>query len=465
MGNLLNMNQRVLIASKTIGLVAVLILTAHQSVCANDPEFNVFIGLDAGRIEKGKDMELKNQQRDVEGYTLVRNYFNLSFTQQLDEKNLISLGVGGLFFKPYLKSGEAIGDKTLKFGPGISHAKMVYSFNENMDLTYGYFDYKYNPGAKNLGEYLFRTEAYPTIVFTGGWVWLNSASYTSTGAKYSFNIGEGFFQSDFLLFMEMFNSPIYDITPAYVGSLNPTSFLRFGAGVSLHRFIVPTFGVREELTKPKVYVKDVPITPTEDHPSPVFTGLVSDLQNIDPIKYADSASYVTQTVTLNNRAIKLMAYFNLDFRDLIGLDRESFPEFMLYGETSLIGTKNYPIFYTKYSQRLVSMIGLSIPVPVIFDHLSFELEYLKNPNIESIKSTYDILDLSPDMDYRYQNITKDDVKWTLHGSRKLGSITSLYFQVANDHFRPKNDFAQPMSIPITNELSHWYWLVRFQWAL
>ena len=50
-------------------------------------------------------------------------------------------------------------------------------------------------------------------------------------------------------------------------------------------------------------------------------------------------------------------------------------------------------------------------------------------------------------------------------SKSLSKIISIYFQVANDHFRPKNDFGQPMYIPATNEKSHWYWLTRFQWAI
>jgi hypothetical protein len=93
------------------------------------------------------------------------------------------------------------------------------------------------------------------------------------------------------------------------------------------------------------------------------------------------------------------------------------------------------------------------------------MEYLKNPTVESIASTYDKLDLPPDENFRYQIFSRDDVKWSVHASRAFSKFFSLYVQVANDHMRLKDGFTRPQYIPVTNEPGHWYWLTRFQWAM
>ena len=94
-----------------------------------------------------------------------------------------------------------------------------------------------------------------------------------------------------------------------------------------------------------------------------------------------------------------------------------------------------------------------------------KMELLKNPTIESIYSTYDQLKLVPDEYYRYDEVTQDDFKWTVHASRRISSYFTIYVQFANDHLRPKNAYAQPMYIPVTHEKSHWYWLTRLQWSI
>jgi hypothetical protein len=93
------------------------------------------------------------------------------------------------------------------------------------------------------------------------------------------------------------------------------------------------------------------------------------------------------------------------------------------------------------------------------------LEYLNNPNIQSIYSTFDVLDLAPDLNFRYQEHNRDNLKWSVHASRNLTSFLSLYVQLASDHMRLKDKYARPEYIPITNNPKEWYWLTRLQWAI
>src|SRR5690606_34067476 len=141
-----------------------------------DRKVGLFTAIDLGRIENGLDLQTDSS---ANGIALNQTYVDVNFTEQLDEHNLISIGVGGLFWKAY--EGGVSSAQVIKFGPGISNAYLKWSANDQFDVTFGYFPYKYNQAAKNLGEYLFRTEAYPTILYTGGWNWMNDVQYHAIG--------------------------------------------------------------------------------------------------------------------------------------------------------------------------------------------------------------------------------------------------------------------------------------------
>jgi hypothetical protein len=368
----------------------------------------------------------------------------------------------------------------IKFGPGISNAYMQWLPTENVDLTFGFFPYKYNDAARNLGEYLFRTEAYPTIIYTGGWSWINDAQYSTVGAKLTVKSLGGKLKQDIGLFGEYFNSPIYDITPAYIATYKPSGWFTVGGAGALHRFISPSPGTKREITKKYAYRENfylpttsaVPPYPARD--SGYVTMLEDDLRslagnaglNFDTLlAHPNNAASTSDTVSFDLAAVKLMAFFELDFNALLGLNEARMGKFNLYGEIAQLGLKNYPIFYTKMEQRRPMMLGVSLPTYGVLNNLSIEGQYLKNPNIESIASTYDKLDLPPDRNFRYfRTYDKDDVKWSVHASRNITSFLTLYAQVANDHMRLKNGFTQPQYIPVTNEPDHWYWLMRIQWA-
>jgi hypothetical protein len=430
----------------------------------------------------------------------------------------------------------------IKFGPGISNAYMQWAPSENMRLDFGYFPYKYNAAAKNMGEYLFRTEAYPTIIYTGGWGWLNDAQYRTLGAKLTWETGS--FKQDIGFFGEYFNAPIYDISPAYVATFKASGFT-VGGAASLHRFINPSPKTRKLLTRsyqyyenfflPEVQSKtkyrvtldgyggsassvDVKYAPgsqpsvaaaqaavwavdsallqaaysytsasqipvlrdsaksstTEGRAAKYQTMLKEDINSLAGAEQNDTSFYYGNAnnagkqpaaVAFDNAAVKLLAFFELDFNAMLGLDGARLGAFNLYGEVAQLGLKNHPIFYTNSAQRRPIMLGASVPTFGLLSNLSFEIEYLKNPNIESIASTYDKLDLPPDPDFRYKVYDQDDTKWSVHASRGLNKFLTLYLQVANDHMRLKDNFARPEYIPITNEPSHWYWLTRIQWMI
>lgn len=504
----------------------------------------LFSAFDIGRLESGYDLQ---SGTDLDGLVLNRTIVDVSLAQQLNEKFLMNVDVGGIFWKAYAPGGvEGPDEKVIKFGPGIYRANLRYAPRENLYLDFGYFPYKYNASAKNLGEYLFRTEAYPTIIYTGGWSWMNDVQYHTVGAKLTWITGEGSFRQDLGLFGEYFNSPIYDLTPAYIATWKPASWLTLGGACALHRFITPTRGTKKALTESWDYYKDfyfpaiktqaqfhmgfddlyatnfftadydyggrasaadsaaarnqfwmvdsvelksrgiadpsqIPIRDTvtrKGRNGKYESRLKSDIIQDMGAQGSDSAAYwgdpnnagrgisydAPQRTSFDLSCVKLLAFFSLDFNDLLGLDAATMGEFSVYGEVAQLGLKNYPIFYTSYAQRRPIMLGLSIPTHFL-QHLSFEVEYLKNPTVESIRSTFDKLELIPDQDFRYQAMDRDDWKWSLHAALGLPHRLSLFLQVANDHLRLLDKYARPEFIPATSTPSDWYWLTRLQCAI
>ncbi len=442
---------------------------------------NLFTAMDFGRIQNGQDLDYFRNDTTFspDGIALNRTYVDVTVAEQLDEKNFISIGVGGIFWKSFEKSESDPEGKVIHFGPGISNAFLRYSATDRLNLTFGYFPYKYNSSSRNLGEYLFRSEAYPVILYTGGWSWLNSAAYNAVGFKLTHE-GETFKQ-DVGLFGEYFNAPIYDMTPMYVATWKPIAGLTWGGGIALHRFLSPDTKIRKELTEERIYYENfyVPANDTTGgrpltRPAGRRHMLKDDIEALggneflasDSLyKLAENQDTVSKTVNFDNRAIKVMTHATLDFNELFGLDAKRLGAFELYGEIAVLGFKNYGIFYTDLKQRMPYMLGLSIPTFGLLSNLSIEYEVLKNPNIESLGSTFDVLDLAPESNYRYKVFPRDDTKWSIHASRSLTSFLSIYLQVANDHMRLKDKYARPEFVPITNTPSHWYWLTRIQWAI
>ncbi len=509
-----------------------------------EKKINLFTAFDIGRMESGYDLQSKT---NLDGLVLNRTLVDVSVSQRLNERFFINVGVGGIFWKAYAPGGvEGPDEKVIKFGPGISGVNMRYTPMENLYLDFGYFPYKYNESAKNLGEYLFRTEAYPTIIYTGGWSWMNDVQYHTVGAKLTWITGDGAFKQDLGLFGEYFNSPIYDITPAYIATWKPASWLTLGGAGSLHRFFTPTRGTKKALTESWDYYKDfyfpaiktqnqfhigidelyqsnfyatnyafgtqanaadsiaarnqfwaadsaalqsrgitdpskIPIRDTVTragrngkYESRLKADIIQDISE----QGSDSATYWgdpnntsrgiafagPQQTSFDLSCVKLLAFFTLDFNKLLGLDAATMGEFSVYGEVAQLGLKNYPIFYTDAAQRRPIMLGVSIPTHFL-QHLSLEVEYLKNPTVESIKSTYDKLELIPDQDFRYRTMDRDDWKWSLHGALGLAHRLTLFVQVANDHLRLQDKYARPEFIPATSTPSDWYWLTRLQCAI
>ena len=206
---------------------------------------SIFAFTDFGQVVEGRDF----QHSPPEGQKFI--HLSMDLLQQtgvaVSQRTIVNdrldmqVGIGGLFWYAFPQVQGTPSTINIKFGPGIVRADGIYKFGEleapKSELQFGFFNYKYNPDAKNLGEYLFRSNAYPGVLKTGDWTWVNSAGYQTLGARWGLNSMGGALKQDFLLFTERSNFPVLSISPGYVGSMNLGGSLEIGAGVSFQHLV------------------------------------------------------------------------------------------------------------------------------------------------------------------------------------------------------------------------------------
>jgi hypothetical protein len=228
---------------KTVFRNSFLVSIMYSQVCLAEPDLDIersplSIGtsIEMGQIIEGSD---PFEQLQLRGDFVPRTGVWLTQAATINQRLDLKMGVGGLFWYSWPEKENQTHMRGTKFGPGISLAQALYKFGdlENpIEIQIGFFPYKYNPDAYNLGEYLFRCGTYPGFLFTGGWNIINSAAYMGQGIRVGISNFNGMLQHDFTLFMERDYVPQFDFTPSYVARLD-LGFLELGAGISFNHFL------------------------------------------------------------------------------------------------------------------------------------------------------------------------------------------------------------------------------------
>jgi hypothetical protein len=418
----------------------------------------------------------------------------VSLTQEVivNRRLNVKVGAGGVFYSSYpqvINSGGA--GYGVKFGPGITQAQAQYKFGQNPDkawgaLRVGYFGFKYNPDAKNLGEYLFRAGAYPTYVVTGGWSIMDNALVKVQGIEFSLSQLNGDLKHSFLLYNERDFRPPGDFTPAFITEYT-NGPIQLGAGVSFYHY----FPIKGAVTSPKnrntaIYSFDNPSAVSAVDPLSGDTNTYAagqrivagygDLEGylapaINPNWNADSliAAYNPSVEYISFKAIKLMARASFNLQKVMPIEMLHPEDLKVYGEVALLGVKNYDGIYESRTDRMPIMLGVNLPTFQFLNALSFEVEYLRNRNPDDMGSQQ--AKLNPG--YAYNTITsytqdnggglgnspnastqefytimlkdnfnnrRDDWKWSLYAVKQVTTGISLRAQVANDHFRAQDTY-------------------------
>ena len=402
-------------------------------------------------IETGQMNNYGFLQNQILHQDLLKTYFNFGISKQLTPNLRINASAEGkmyynTFDKQYIFGVESFVLPTTYYSFYFDQMDAVYTFGDNaappLQLTLGYFPFKYNPDVRDLGEYLYRSGTYPACLYNN----FDYAQARLAGLKVSSNL-LGVLHQDLLLTMETDNPPFFDLNAGYVASCDVAPFLQLGAGAMYHS-LVPA---RSDLTSPK------------DFPNNGYwkNGVVGD------------TAYYTYA------GLKLMGRFSIDPKGLIGdlgiLGKE---DLKIYGEGAILGVKNYPgdtsrannpYGYDSLLHKIPVMIGFNIPTFKILDVLSAEAEWYgctypnnnefkgeQEPYPDPINPTVGTSKLS---DYNYA--VSDNWKWAVYAKKSFNCGAYVVGQVARDHIRNET----PISSTVDREEAlrtpkAWFWELK-----
>jgi hypothetical protein len=404
-----------------------------------------------------------------------------------------------------------------RFVAALLDASMLYSRpelfmeNDSLQVEMGYFPFKYNPQAENLGEYLFRSGTYPGVLVSG-FEYANNDRPKIGGIHLGYTVPmPGTFKLDLLLNSELEMYPLRDLNLTGIATYSPHRIFTMGAGVQFARLIV----FDEENTTPGLH------------------------QNVDQfVGYIDTATNDTTIYTF--RGTKVMGRAMLDLKAALETAAGPLPFFgkedlKVYGEAALLGVINYDGWYAERRDRVPAMFGINWPtnqflsyavVPGIMGYLleqkKSEREFMGvNLQEKVIKAgsfglggillgtaswlldrglnTNTKLDLlAVEGEYypsKYANSqefmwkerspvpytgptglsysrwddslakTDDDWKWSVYCSKRIGSRLKLSGQAACDH-TPRNWYTPgpPSNVKYTELVPRsnkdWYWMLR-----
>jgi hypothetical protein len=143
----------------------------------------------------------------------------------------------------------------------------------------------------------------------------------------------------------------------------------------------------------------------------------------------------TDTTYFSFKATKLMAYFSFDIKKITGdFGMLGEQDLKLYGETCLLGVKNYKELYDNRLRRLPTMVGFNIPAFRILDVLSAEVEWYDNKFINNYQLTY-IPRVKVPMPYNKNDEFKPHPwYWDIHLEKTLVKGFKFVGEVGRTHY-------------------------------
>jgi hypothetical protein len=486
--------------------------------------------VDFGQVVKGSNLQ-NASGGPIEALPVQRTGISLVQEATVEDRLEIKIGVGGLFWYSWNAQQGAPHTQVVRFGPGISTAHANFKFGDLekpwMTAQFGFFTHKYNPDAVNLGEYLFRSTAYPALVYTGGWNFIASASARLTGVRLAFSHFGGVFTHDLMAYFETEFYPQNSISGAWLGTFKAGA-LELGTGVAVQHMIP----MKPSRLTPKdplsTYVK-LPFFPAvapdsglvsidngplerrplhRDHGGGPIEGIEAELRSMraenpslpgdtilpylavtngvdtlyrqtesQPIPEGYAYLYPRVREHFTFRGIKAMARASLDFKILFGLGGLGPEDLKVFAEMAILGVQNYPFYYDDISQRMPLMVGLNLPAFGWLDVLCVQAETRRFDFLDSEeKSFQDNLPVylvprdqngqNPYLHgFEIENRKENDWKWTVYARKSLFRGLKLYAQFASDHARLQDFQAVKTFQPVLNSPKEWYYLLRVEFGI
>ena len=417
-----------------------------------------FVNYEFGQIEGGTT----NDAKDIKELISHAAVWTLH-EARLHEHARVRFGVGGAYF---FVSPRNIGSNpyshSKRSAVGLTEAHGEFDIAKSGDdmllqLKAGVFGYKYNPDAKNLGEYMFRTWTYPNIITTGGLEFINSAGAQLTGLAAITRVAG--LKNELMLTIETDRPPVFGLSLTDIVSYDVGGLLEVGAGFMFNNFYNPD----PDQVTPK------------DGDNSYYT--LSDGRKVSAGRY----DYEVQNGVLDPLLVtptdtgyytfagqKVMVRAALNLGKITPVPGIGPNDFKVYGEAILLGLKDYPTYYEKIEDRMVYMAGVNLPTFGILNLLSVEAEYAPNPFENSTEGPLTQASATPfvgDAWGSYQPYNDDNIKWTVHARKDVYPGFSIYAQVANDHIRMLDVFSTPDFREFMQDKKNFYWAFKLAYSL
>ncbi len=419
--------------------------------------------LDYGRIMHAEDTIVNALSPDdilnYDGNTLQSIGAQVTVVADLSEHLEGGFGFG------YYKASHALGSGQFQyltislFQNFITQSRLTWYSGEkaapNLSLTVGGFNYNYNPDVKNLGLYLLRGPVYPGILM-GGFQDFSADTTKANLLGLKLHHSMGMFSQDLILNNERDIPPTFDWSLAYMAKLD-LGAVQIGAGINLYR-LIPYNSMLE--------------SPGDD------TSLVNGSARRRFLDIDNSNPAAPDTTVLTMQGQKVVGQFSLSLQKLFGMELPGNPDDLkIYGEAGIIGVQSYGKIYGKIGERIPIMVGVNMPTFGFLDHLSIEVEHYGAKYRNDLAGTGYVYDeVAPwtvkahpiatpkpltNADYGIdtagvfkkstdtagvsvrgtamdkENLTKDDLKWSLFAEKVVSGHIQFIGQVANDHYRPR----------------------------
>lgn len=425
-------------------------------------EFKARMALEFGHLVRGEFRTGGTFAEPIRNLGLNRNIVFLEQSGSLGDRWSFDAGLMGVLWWPYTNTAGPPGTRTMRVEPRLSVLSAMRAFGDRRDSSYlrlGYFPYKYNPDARNLGEYLYRSGTYPgNVVTSDGYQLMDHAAYDALGAQVRISAFGGILTHDFNVFAEPVIDPVGDLTPAYEMSFS-VPIVQLGLGAAYNRGLAyhPSQSRPRDLANSYIEAQADPAAGRAYYLGP-FLGAPVSVQG-------DTTQPFRVLHRWTQRGLKLMGRAALDLGFLLPESLRSPGDLRIYVEAAVLGWENQPYFYEKRSQRIPVMAGINIPAFKALDLLSFQAEYYNSPFNDTYYYNIGSLPIWKVENFATRDLDKYKMspwRWSLYGRKSVNRILDVHAQIACDHLRLRETTTSPTEYELMLYPENWYYLVRME---
>jgi hypothetical protein len=423
--------------------LAFVMMGAGYALCDEDESTEIrwsgFASMEAGQVVNG-EADIAHEYGKHDHVWSQKLY--IGSNMQILFNTLPVVGNIGMEMKVWNDYIQYTGDygksRRLYYYPYLSRADLTYNFGSSDDpdlsITLGYFPFKYNPDARNLGEYMFRSGTYPQYLITDFDFPMAKLFGMHVNGRNS-----GPFKWDILATLNTEWTAIGDLNLTGIASYQPVPFVTLGAGAGWFSLVSANW----------------------DQTTPAVEGC----------SYIEDGKRYYYTFA----GQKVMGRFSLDPQSLFPNNLFGHEDFKIYSEAAILGLINYPLGedgktrYDDIKKRIPVMGGFNIPAFKYLDILSLQAEWFGSDYINDLNPIMFDNQPIPFSSNRgtktpyntKENHNGDDWKWSLYGKKTIAEHFNIVFQFARDHMRwYREDYTLQDGQEALRSNKDWYYTIK-----